>query len=399
MKRIIGGAALFIILWGVFAFGIRTATQGNILGSDFFIFWNAGRAAIFERQNPYSDALSLQAQISVFKRPAAAGEDQLGFAYPPYALLAILPLLFLSFDWASAIWISLLTLLLVAAGAWALRGKQWVIPTFLLFYPTFFGVILGNFAVGLSAGLLLMFGMILRGQRWSRGMQISLGLLAGWMTIKPQFLWLFLFFIALYALREKLWWFLVCFSASVVGCVVVSFALVPNWLPFWLERLTKYTVYNQTLPVTEYLLGQVMPVQAANIASLILLIVLIGATMWMLWRWWRGKLAVIPLWAWLGLVVFLAHPHGASYEHLAFLLPLVVWAAGQADWRSLPLNLFWWGSLAVSWAAFFISKAAGAPASAAEWPILFHLVWVGWMLRGSSQADSLALLRRRGDVN
>jgi len=333
--------------------------------------------------------VALQVQLAVYKYRAGPTEDQLGFAYPPYALLAVLPLLFLSFDWASAIWISLLILLLVATGVWALGGKPWVMPTFLLFYPTFFGVILGNFAVGLSACLLLMFGLIRRGQRWSRGMQIFLGLLAGWMTIKPQFLWLFLIFIALYALREKLWWFLGCFAASVLGGVLVSFALVPNWLPLWLERLTKYTVYNQTLPVTEYLLGQVMPAQTANIGSLILLIALMGATILLLWRWWCGKLALIPLWAWMGLAIFLAHPHGKSYEHLAFLLPLVVWAAEQADWRGLPVNLFWWGSLAVSWAAFFVSKSAGAPASAAEWPVLFHLLWVGWMLRGNWSPQSI----------
>lgn len=391
MKRAIAGTVLFLVLWGMLSFGIHAATVENNLGSDLFIFWKAGRTALFEHQNPYSDEVALQVQLAVYKYRAGPTEDQLGFAYPPYALLAILPLLFLSFDWASAIWISLLILLLVAAGAWGLRGKLWVMPSFLLFYPTFFGVILGNFAVGLSAGLLLMFGLIQRGQRWSRGVQISLGLLAGWMTIKPQFLWLFFIFLALYALRERLWWFLGSFAASVVGCVLVSFALVPNWLPLWFERLTKYTVYNQTLPVTEYLLGQVMPAQAANIASLILLIALMLATMWMLWRWWRGKLALIPLWAWLGLVVFLAHPHGKSYEHMAFALPLVVWAAGQVDWRGWAVNLFWWGSLAVSWVVFVIARDAAAPISVMEWPIFFHMAWVGWVLVRSRQADAAQL--------
>lgn len=384
MKRAVGGAAFFILLWGLFAFGIHTATQGNTLGSDFFIFWNAGRAAVFERQNPYSDALSLQAQMLVFKRPAAAGEDQLGFAYPPYAFLAILPLLFLPFDWAQAVWLALLILLWVAVGGLTFRSKRWVAASFLLFYPMVFGVVLGNFAVLISAGLLLLFGMILHQPALPRGVQVSLGLLAAWLTIKPQFVWLFVIFLVVYAVRRRQRWLLGSLLAGVAGFMLVSFWLVPGWLPEWLAAVSRYAAYNQTVPVVQFLMGEVLAADAAVVGSVLILAVLGAITLRLFWLWWHGHLALIPLWAWLGMVIFLAHPHGKSYEHLAFLMPLVVWAASQADWRGWTVNLFWWGSLAVSWAAFIISKTAGMPVSAAEWPILFHLVWVGWMLISKS---------------
>lgn len=385
MRRALALLGLFVLLWAAFSLAIHQLTQNNALGSDFFIFWNAGRAAVFERANPYSDELAQQAQLAIFKRLSGPLEDQLGFAYPPYALLAIFPLLWLPFDWAQAIWIALLLLALMLAGVTALPGaRRWLLPSFLLFYPTFFGSILGNFAVLISAGLLLFFGIFLRHDLPSRRMQIAFGALAGWMTVKPQFLWLFLIFISFFALRKKLWWFFLAAALSFIACIALSFALVPNWLPLWLERLSKYTGYNQAYPVLTYLLNTLLPLFAANVLTSILLVLALLITGWLFLRFWRGGQNLLAVLAWCGLVVYLFHPRGASYEHLAFLLPLLLWAAQQRNWRSLAPNLFWWGSLAASWAAFAISIQPGAPVNATEWPVLFHAVWVGWVMRSNT---------------
>lgn len=381
MKRIGLLVVLFVVMWGVLSAGIHITTQNNNLGSDFFIYWNAGRAVMFEGANPYSDEIAMQNQMAIFKRLSGPLEDQVGFAYPPYALLLVLPMLFMPFDWAQAVWIAFLLLTLMVAGVAAMpRARRWLMASFLCFYPTFFGLILGNFAVLLSALLLLFFGIFLEHKQPSRALQMVFGFLAAWLTIKPQFLWLFLVFIGLYALRKKLWWFLCSAGVSEIIFLLLSFALVPGWPALWLERLGKYTIYLQTYPVVTYFLKDIMPLAAANLLTIALGLVFLAVTGWFFYRWWRGTQPVISLLAWLGFTVYLFHPRVVSYDHLGFLLPMLFWAGLQTTWRSLAPNLFWWGSLAASWAAFFISSQPGSPSSAAEWPLLFAAVWVGWIM-------------------
>ena len=195
--------AVFLLLLGLLSAGVHTFTQNNTLGTDFFIFWQAGRGFLLDRTSPYSEEFALRSQMAVYKRPAAPGEDQLGFAYPPFSILAILPLLFLPFDWASAVWLALL-ILGWAAAVFLITRRAPLWPGLLIaaFYPVFFGLVLGNF-VSLAAALLaVLAGLYLFAERPGAGPQILAGAAAAFLLIKPQFSWLYVAILLLHGLRR-----------------------------------------------------------------------------------------------------------------------------------------------------------------------------------------------------
>jgi hypothetical protein len=380
---------VFAALIAILAVGIHTLTQNNNLGTDFFIFWQAGRAAYLEHSSPYSDEIATRSQLAIFKRLARPDEDQLAFVYPPFALLALFPLILLPFDWAQAVWIATLLLALVTSFTMAYpRSPRWAGISFLAFYPVFFGLILGNFAILIGTLLVVLCGIYLAREKPSTAWQIGAGLLAGWLTVKPQFTWPFLLFLCLYALRQKHIKFLAVTAASFLLCLGASFLLAPNWPAEWLDRVTRYTAYNQAWLITTFLLKEILPLTLAIWLTAVLGAACLGISAWLGVLWWRGRLDALPLLAWLGFVGYLFHPRGASYEQLAFLLPLAWWLCNLQRPLSAAALGWWFASLVVSWVAFGVS--VGVPlVSATEWPVLFHAVWIGWLLRQSLKSRTL----------
>lgn len=72
-----------------------------------------------------------------------------------------------------------------------------------------------------------------------------------------------------------------------------------------------------------------------------------------------------------------------AYEQIPFLLPLLLWVCTQKPLPTLPAALFWGGSLLLSWVFFLLSRAPGMPPSIAEWPFLFYLVWLVYVMKKS----------------
>ncbi|MDD1751017.1 MAG: DUF2029 domain-containing protein [Methanothrix sp.] len=380
MRRILLPILTFLAAWTILATGIHFLTQGNTLGTDFYIFYTAGRTAFIDHADPYTDQQAQQNQLAIFKRLAEPGEDQLGFAYPPYVLLAVWPLLRLSFAWAQAMWAAFLIIGLVAAIILAFKGAPpWVNFSFLLFYPVTFGLILGNFSILMGGAILLIFGLSNREQLPNRSLQIIMGILLAWLTSKPQFVWLYVILFLVWGLKMRWWPLLASFGASLLAFVALSFIVVPGWPGLWLESLTKYAVYNQSWVILAVLFKEILPPGVVTPVTLFLAALILAMTGWLFIQWWQGHLDSLLLLAWCGFVVFALHPRGKSYEHIVFLLPMVAWACREKVLRSPAGLVFWLGSLIVSWAAFFISRQAGAPSSATEWPLLFYAVWLGWM--------------------
>ncbi len=379
MRRILFPTLTFLVAWAILAVSIHSLTQGNTLGTDFYIFYHAGQTAVVERGDPYSDQQALQNQLAIFKRPAAPGEDHLGFGYPPYALLAVWPLLWLSFSWAQAIWAAFLILSTVGAILVAFKGAPpWIGISLLFFYPVTFGLILGNFSILIAALFLLIYGLVTGGPL-RFGWQVCLGFLLAWLTVKPQFLWLLVILLLLYALHRRMGRFLLGFGLGLVIFISISFAIVPGWPSLWLGSLSN-TLYNQSgLTITSFL-GEVLPQAWIIPLAAILALFTLAATIYLFVLWWRDRIELLFVLAWCGFALYLFHPRGASYEMIAFLIPLVVWAIQQKlSWRSIPILVFWFGSLVLTWIIFFLSIQEGAPKSIDEWPCLFYAVWLGWL--------------------
>jgi hypothetical protein len=377
--RFILGGLIFLTLLGVFTGAIFLVTGENTSGIDQVIFWFAGRAVFLEGSSPYSDEIAVRSQWAVYDRLAQPGEDPLAYVYPPYTLLSLLPTFWMPFAWAQAFWLAFNILLLVSALIYLFRGRfRWATLSLLAIYPMTFSLVTGNFTTLLCTALIVLYCQFFIQEKESKTAQIGLGILSGWLIFKPQFIWLFLIFFCLAAIRKRYWYYLASLLLTLPILAGISFAMVPNWPAEWISRLSRYSQYNQTWPILTLLLRQILPTAAVNTVSILLTFGGIGFTFFLAVRWWHGRAGSLLLFAWCGVMTYLVYPHGTSHAHLTFLIPLFLWAMLQQPKEQFPVLIFWGGSLVVSWIIFIISKQEVHPVRITEWPIFFHLVWLIW---------------------
>ncbi|NTV36634.1 MAG: DUF2029 domain-containing protein, partial [Anaerolineaceae bacterium] len=290
--------------------GFTTALRYTIysapLGADYYTFYLAGKAVFVEGKNPYSPEVTLKSQMGIYHRPATPQEDQVAYAYPPYALLPILPAAFLPYDWAEAYWLALnilsLALIFILCKP---SGKLRIKFLYLLFYPVFFGLILGNFAVSIGTILVFIFLFMVEVPLPSRKVQIAAGILLAWATAKPQFLWFFAAFFVLYSLKHRLKVFLISFFTSLAALIAISFVMVPNWLAQWVGRIFEYAGYVKSRLTVTHLLMQFLPENTALVLTYILAAAAGMLSFWLLLRWWRGQLSPFSILAWAGFTTYL----------------------------------------------------------------------------------------------
>lgn len=365
----------FILLFTVL---IHSALNGNRIGADFYIFWRAARAYTSEHTNPYSAGVTAQIQQDIYRRAARPGEDHLAFAYPFYSLFGLLPTLWLAYDWAISFWyaLTIIALLALLLAIFPNRGKLTALTVFLLF-PIAFGLVMGNFAIPVTLALLAFMGLVMLKGYHSQGVQVLSGILLAWATLKPQFIWLLLGLILLYALQQRLKPFLIAFFGTEMLFIALSFALLPGWLGDWIHNVQDYASYQQVSPVMVELLRFILPAQAANWLGITLLALLLAACVYVVYRWWQGQLHWLQAAAWLGMATFFIHPHGMSYEQLPALIPMILWLAQKGSLRSKEALIFWVGALVLSWVPVLAGRQIP---NFDRTPILWTAIWVAWFV-------------------
>lgn len=370
--------AICLASFAVFVVLIHSASQKSVLGADFFTFWMAGKALFLEHVNPYSSEVTNQIQLGKLGRLAAPGEDKMAFAYPPYSLVTVLPTIFFSFDWASSVWLSL-NITIFSLILFAFPPKQRVrLFTSFLFFPIFLNFVLGTFDILASSGILLFFILMTSSNRTSASIQVLIGILLAWSTMKPQFTWLLAGFAIVYAVREKYPVFLRAFLISLATFLLFSSLLVSSWLSDWIRQVQDYTQYVQGRPtITEFLVIFFEP-RAAMVISGLAFLFFSSTAVFLLFRWWKGRLHWLKITAWLGSMTYLFHLHGISYEQYIFLIPLILWAGHNKEWKSPTVLFFWVASILISWSSFLFGINNTAIDRS---PVLFNLIWVVWLLR------------------
>jgi hypothetical protein len=369
-------------------FAVRRLLADNTLGIDLFVFWNSGRALFLEGSNPYDPEINRQVQMAIFGRAALPGEDPMLFAFPPYGLLAVLPLLVLPFDWAQAIWF-VFYLMLAASLLYLLfpRAPRWVTLTLLLFYPLTFALILGNFVFLIGMILMLACGLLVLRRERTSGWQVVIGIMLAWVTIKPQFSWLYLAFLAAYALRYRLWTLTGSFILSLAAMLGLSWLVLPGWLPQWLQQVRAYAEGNQVQSIAASYFDLIMPTAQAGPAAAVLMILFLGVTIWMGWLWWRGKLGHLHLLAWVGLVTNLFDPRAISYEQITLAVPFFLWAATREK-TSLALRIAWPAAIVLLWVFFVIAVRGLYPMATEQMPIAIFTLWLIWYYLHSRRASA-----------
>ncbi len=368
-----------LLLLILFASLIHLTLRDNTIGMDYYTFWLAGQR-VLQGQNPYDETVAIQSQLGIMRRLAGPEDDQMGFAYPPYALLPTLPFALLPFDWAQAFWLAFCFLTLVSA-LYATQPTR-AIPLMaivLTFFPVTFGLLLGNFVILISAILLIFFAIVVFGNHHSTAIQIVLGALLAWTTIKPQFIVLYLLFIALYTLKKRLWTLGLSFIITSISLLLLSFMLVPGWPSLWLERIARYANYMHTLPMLLFLVRSSFPPLITILVTSLLALLSIWVGLFLLRLWQQNRLPLPVLLAWLGLCAYLLHPRNVAYAQIAFLLPFFFWLLTQPSWRSRPIPLFLLIGICGSWIIFALAKLLPAPNLADELRLALYALWCLWL--------------------
>lgn len=252
--------------------------------NDFMSRWEGARSYWRDGLNPYSAEASVNIQDRIYGRAAAEDEDPGYFAYPFYTVFLVWPLVYVSYAWASAIWMVLLEVCLIAALVLLLDLFEWhprpgVLALLLIWmlvnYFAARGLILGQ--PGLVTYLLQVIVL------WALAKQrdVLAGVALAFSTFKPQMVFLFVPLLLLWAWRVRRWAFITAFGALWGGLMVASFALEPGWLGDWIDQVRWYPSYTKIgspmWVVTRYYLG--LGVIGEWISSLALWSV-------MLWAWW-----------------------------------------------------------------------------------------------------------------
>lgn len=215
--------------------------------NDFMSRWEGARSYWQDGLNPYSDEASLNIQFQIYGRPIVPGEDPGYFVYPFYTVFALLPLVSMSYAWASAIWLVILEVCLIGALLLSLNLFQWrprpllmtllILWTILHYYGAR-GLLLGQ--VGIVVYLFEVLALWALAKDYDRLAGIALAL----STLKPQMGFLLIPFLLLWGLRAHRWQFVATFALVLTILGGVSFLLQPSWLGDWIAQMRLYPVYT-----------------------------------------------------------------------------------------------------------------------------------------------------------
>jgi hypothetical protein len=339
--------ALGLVLYAV-ALHQAYTWRGNT-HPDFYIEWVGSRVAL-QGGNPYSEETTLAIQLGSKGQDVREGEDQLAFVYPYYRVLFNAPLAFLPYDWATAIWQSVMQASLLAGVLLFVRSLGWrasaldlmsVLLVALFAYPTFGGAMLGQVAVGVLALLLVAFWAFRSEHEYVAGACLALA------TVKPQLAILVVPFLLLWSLLHRRWGVLVSFFVSLGLLFGVSFLLSPPWLSEFLRVALRYPSYKNVQTGPGYLLsgccGEIWP----------WLLGLAGAT-WLIAAW-RFALREREHWLDAAFVLTMAMtsfllPQTSIVNHIALLPAILFLVRHVSSWVGrVALAML---SIAGSWTAF-----------------------------------------------
>jgi hypothetical protein len=232
---------------------------------DFYIEWMGSRVAL-EGGNPYSEETTVAIQTGSKGQRIPPNKDQLAFVYPFYRIFLNAPLAFLPYEWATAIWQTVMQVCLLVGVLLFVRSLGWqamigdlalIALVTVAAYPTFGGLALGQMAVGVLALLLVAFWALRQGHDWIAGSSLALA------TVKPQLIALIVPGLLLWCLLQRRWRVVLAFAVTLGLLSGASFAMLPSWLGEFARGIMRYSGYKNVQTGPSYLLdgccGQIWP--------------------------------------------------------------------------------------------------------------------------------------------
>jgi hypothetical protein len=242
------GALGFLAVVILLTYGNYRYTSQNPGGNDFLVHWEGTRSFIINDLSPYSDATALRIQTLAYGRPANPGEHELRVAYPLYSIILFFPFaLFGDFNFARALWMTVLEVSLVLMAILSIRVTEWrpnivVLAVYLLFslfwYNAVRPLINGNAVIIVALLLVAAFWAI------REHADELAGVLLAFSTIKPQVVVLLLAFVVFYAAVNGRWRLIVWLVGTVVILSGAAMFLIPDWIQQNIVEVLRYPGYN-----------------------------------------------------------------------------------------------------------------------------------------------------------
>lgn len=262
----------------------RTAQDPN----EFLPRWEGANAWLTRGRSPYDPQVSLSAQRRLYGREAdpEQGETLALFAYPFPAMLLYAPWGALDYPSARAGWMTLLEVMLVAAGLLAVQLTSWRPPPLLLALVVIFGVawspgirsiVSGH--VGILALVCSLAAIVSIERGWDRAGGVLLVL-----ALADPIVGLLVLLVALTWAVSARRWGLIGVAVVTAGLVSgVSLLVMPGWPLAWLQQLAVGVEAGAQSGSSLRL-----PILGPESAPGILAAFLALAILWTIWRGW-GK--------------------------------------------------------------------------------------------------------------
>ncbi len=380
---------LLAVVMAALMIAIEAFVTSNVqFGADFHTFWVGARAMFLERVSPFSPQVTLRTQLGIYGRPPLPGEDPLGFAYPPYSLIAVLPSIWMPYPWAQAFWIAFNFTFLMGTVYYAFPDlPAWLLGILIFFYPTAYGIIIGNFGVPIGILLIIIYALLRRPARKAPMLQLASGIILAWLTIKPQMTWLLILFFLIYSLRYRLWGVMIGFFVGGLGFFFLTWALIPNWPLEWYQQIVLHAdelLYFEPLALTYA--AWIAPDRWSSAIALILVVSVVVLTGLLLLKWWQGAVSDLAPIAWTVLLTQLVHPLLLSPDQNVVLLPLFLWTWENRSRLPVVTALIWSAAIIAPWLMFFfpifaLNSFDITKVAVTKGPPLLFALWVIWVTR------------------
>ncbi len=328
---------VFISLLGLFLVGNVVATYVLFTSrhpgaNDFASRWGGARAFWRDGLSPYSEEATRQIQLLIYGRPISPEEEQQfdpgPFAYPFYTVFLLVPLVWLAYPWAEAIWLVFLEIclgggLLLAVCVYGWRPPRWLLACTavwaFLFYPNARALILGQFSIFVFMMVTLtLWRLKTRRDVWA-GFCLALS------TVKPQMVFLLVLVLLCWAICERRFRFAGSFLGSMAGLAGASWIAEPGWVGGFIRQMARYPSYTaigSPIWIITHVTFPALGVWGEVVLSALVIVFLIGAVRWALrkrtagWFEWAVGLCLI--------VTNLVALRTATTNYVILLLPLVM---------------------------------------------------------------------------
>jgi len=236
--------------------------RGNL--SDLYPRWLGARELLLHGRDPYSAEVTREAQAGFFGRPLDPDQPggrnyQQGFYYPVYVAFGLAPTIHLPFETVRKGFFWVLLGLTVATIPLWLRVLRWSAPlwvqaSLVVFtigsLPVMQGLKLQQMTLLVAALVALAMALLASERPIAAGVALALA------TIKPQLVWLLLFWLTTWTLagwRRRYRWAASFLLSMVILCAASEWYL-PHWIPRFWQAIREYRSFTGEVSVMDKLI-------------------------------------------------------------------------------------------------------------------------------------------------